>query len=112
LAAQTPPPGQPPTPTPQPPATMMSADKSPMVTVVGCVQKETDVLKKSATGGAGMGDEFVLTNSKLNPPPMSVKPETSAEPAGTSGSTAGYDKVYRVTGDKESELKSLVGKRV
>jgi len=116
LSAQTPaqPPAQPPSPT----AAAQAAD-SPIVTVIGCVQKETAVIKGNAAGAEpGMGDEFVLTNSKLSPgapstaePPSPTDPK-SADPVGTSGSASNFGKVYRVTGDKETDLKSLVGQRV
>ena len=80
------------------------------IVVAGCVQKETTVLKrdpaKGEVGDAGMGDEFVLTNSLLNPTPDA--PPT----VGTSGSVGNFGKVYRVTGDKEAELKVSVGQRV
>jgi hypothetical protein len=85
------------------------------ITVAGCVQKETDVLKRpAAAGDVGMSDEFVLTQSALNPPAAAAEPAAAPkpdEPAGTSGTT-GPGKVFRVTGDKESELKNYVGQRV
>jgi len=85
------------------------------ITVAGCVQKETDVLKRpAAAGNVGMGDEFVLTMAVLNPPAAAAEPAAPAkpdEPAGTSGTTA-PGKVFRVTGDKENELKNYVGQRV
>ena len=51
----------------QAPQTTPSGDQkaaaaSPAVTVVGCVQKESDVLKHNPmVSSTGMGDEFVLT---------------------------------------------------
>jgi hypothetical protein len=95
----------------QKPAT---ADQKDVVKVVGCVQKESDVLKRGAMAtSAGMGDEYVLTESKLNPssttePAPAAKPE---EPTGTSGSDK-LGKVFRLTGDKEKDLKEYVGQRV
>ena len=84
-------------------------EQTPIV-VAGCVQKETTVLKRDPAqgevGAAGMGDEFVLTNSQLNPTP-DVPPA-----AGASGSVGNFGKVYRVTGEKEAELKASVGQRV
>src|SRR6188508_292991 len=74
------------------------------ITVAGCVQAEKSVLKRTAAvGDVGMGDEFVVTNVKLNPEAQPAEPAAEA-PVGTSGSAA-FGKVYRVTGDKESELK-------
>jgi hypothetical protein len=79
------------------------------ITVAGCVQNETAVLKRSAVAGdAGMSDEFVLIQAQLNPKP---KPAADA-PAGTSGPPGSFGKVYRMTGDKEKELKALAGQRV
>jgi hypothetical protein len=102
-----------------PAAGAQSAD-SPVVTVIGCVQKETSVLKRNAAAAVepGMGDEFVLTNSELSTgapsmdqPPSPTEPP-AADPVGTSGSASNFGKVYRVTGDKENDLKAYVGQRV
>jgi hypothetical protein len=104
--------------TPSSPATDQKG-VSPAITVTGCVQKESAVLKRNpAAGSIGMGDEFVLTNSAITPAPGSneaPKPDVQApppEPTGTSGSANNFGIVYRLTGDKESELKSYVGQRV
>ena len=102
-------------------AALLSAQTQPpqpsqTVTVSGCIQKETDVIKSQAAGNLGMGDEFVLTHSELRvgaEAPKTKEPEATASPAptGTPGdSDAG--KVYRVTGDKEKDLKSYVGQKV
>jgi hypothetical protein len=103
---------------PSPAAGAQSAD-SPVVTVIGCVLKENAVLKKGpAAGDVGMGDEFVLTNSKLSPGDKSTDPAPPAatppagDPVGTSGSASNFGKVYRVTGDKEKDLQTYVGQRV
>lgn len=104
----------------QPPAAadQHQATPSEAITVAGCVQQESAVLKRNpAAGNIGMGDEFVLTNSVkgsaagANDVP---KPDVSepAAPIGTSGSAGNFGTVYRLTGDKESELKGYVGKRV
>jgi hypothetical protein len=106
------------------PATDEQQSGAQAFTVTGCVQKEAAVLKRSAVAGnVGMSDEFVLTNALLKKsdavsdkaktetePPSAETP--SAEPVGTSGSASNFGKVYRVTGDKESELKTYVGQRV
>jgi len=107
-------------PPPASPAAGAQSADSPVVTVIGCVQKETAVLKGNAATAAepGMGDEFVLTNSKLSTgAPAMDQPSTPTEPppadrVGTSGSASNFGKVYRVTGDKETDLKALVGQRV
>jgi len=92
------------------------------ITVAGCVQKETSVLKSKmpAAGAAaevGMSDEFVLTNALLNPKTSSLEPKPDVEPppdapVGTSGSPGNFGKVYRATGAKENDLKAFVGQRV
>lgn len=97
---------------PPAPAADAQAAESQVVTVTGCVQKETSVLKGNAAAAVepGMGDEFVLTNSKLSTgAPSMAQPPAPAEP---SGSASNFGKVYRVTGDKESDLKAFVGQRV
>jgi hypothetical protein len=81
------------------------AAPSSAVTIAGCVQKESAVLKRSAAAGdMGMGDEFVLVQAALNPPstPTDETPTASGP----------FGKVYRATGDKEAELKAYVGQRV
>jgi hypothetical protein len=91
---------------------------SPAITITGCVQNESAVLKRNPiAAGVGMGDEFVLTNAAVTPAPGSneaPKPDVQAPPAptGTSGSSAGFGQVYRVTGDKENDLKPYLGQRV
>lgn len=101
------------------PAAKAEPAGSPTVTVIGCVQKENSILKDKPVGGdLGMRDEFVLTNSKLSTgapstdqaAPAAEPPAT--DPVGTSGSASNFGKVYRLTGDKESDLKALVGQRV
>src|SRR5260221_3304500 len=93
-------------------ATSKAADQTSTaatVTVAGCVQSELSVLRRDpAAGDAGMSDEFVLIQAQLNPNP---KPAAAA-PAGTSGPPGSFGKVYRMTGDKEKELKALAGQRV
>ena len=87
------------------------------VTFSGCVQKESSVIKRNpVAGNVGMDDEFVLTNSipTLSADAAAPKPDAAkpAEPTGTSGSVGNFGIVYRLTGDKEKELKSFVGQRV
>jgi hypothetical protein len=87
------------------------------ITVTGCVQRETAVLKRNpVVADVGMSDEFVLTHARLNigtsPSDEPRTEQPSAEPAGTSGAASNVGKVYRVTGDKENELKPYVGQRV
>jgi hypothetical protein len=93
------------------------------ITVSGCVLKESSVLKPGALGtatmGAGMGDEYVLTQARLNDSATATEqPEAGAatkepnEPVGTSGTESSFGKVYRLTGDKEGDLKNYLGQRV
>ena len=105
--------------TAQQPAT--AADQKPSgdaqaVTVIGCVQPETAVMKRTpVAGNVGMGDEYVVTFARLNPGAGTDTPKpdvpTPAEPTGTAGST-GFGKVYRLTGDQEKDLKGYVSQRV
>ena len=104
----------------QPPAAadQHQATPSETITVAGCVQKESTVLKRNPIAGSiGMDDEFVLTNAAKGSAPGAndaPKPDVSEPPApvGTSGSAGNFGTVYRLTGDKEGELKGYVGQRV
>jgi len=89
--------------------------QAPTINVTGCVQKESSVLKRTPIAGdVGMGDEFVITNVKPAAAPGAdePKPDVTPEPTGTSGSAGNFGMVYRLTGDKEKDLKSFVGQRV
>jgi len=89
--------------------------QSPAVTVSGCVQKESLVLKRTpVAANVGMDDEFVLTFAKQGPAAASepAPDEPKPEATGTSGSAGNFGTVYRLTGDKEKDLKSYVGQRV
>jgi hypothetical protein len=96
----------------------LAQSPSPVITVAGCVQKESNVLKRNpVAANVGMDDEFVLTNAAIGETPGSSEaPKPDVQPpaaaVGTSGSPGNFGKVYRVTGDKEAELKSYVGQRV
>ena len=101
--------------TPAPTANQKAASDSPAVTLSGCVQNESAVLQRNpAAGNLGMGDEFVLTFAAVNPAAgETAKPEVQPSPAGgTPGAPGNFGKVYRMTGDKEKELKNYVGQRV
>jgi hypothetical protein len=88
------------------------------ITVIGCVQREVDVLRTSP-GNLGLANEYVLARS-------SIKPDASGSSGGSAGSgtrsgTRGRDavaasgpfgRVYRLTGDKERDLKAQIGKEV
>jgi len=126
VSAQAPAQQSAPSPTQQPTATsdqQKDATSPQSITLSGCVLKESSVLKRGAVGtatmGAGMGDEFVLTQAKLSDATTATeKPETEPapaqpnEPVGTSGVGNNFGKVYRLTGDKENDLKNYIGQRV
>jgi hypothetical protein len=87
------------------------------ITVTGCVNKETSILIRvtplpGELGQAGMTDEFVVTLARVTAAPSrpDVPEPAPAEPAATSGGNLG--KVYRITGDKESQLAPYIGQRV
>jgi hypothetical protein len=98
------------------------ATTSHPITVTGCILNESSVLKRGAVGtatiGAGSGDQFVLIQARVEGSPTATeKPEAEAtakpnEPVGTSGTDVDFGKVYRLTGNQESDLKNYVGKRV
>lgn len=99
-------------------ADQQRATPSETVTIAGCVQKESAVLKRNpVAGNIGMDDEFVLTHAAKGSAPGAndaPKPDVSEPPApvGTSGMAGNFGTVYRLTGDKEHELKGYVGQRV
>jgi hypothetical protein len=86
------------------------------VTLVGCVQSESDYRRANNLGkggavgtGVGVGDEFVLI--------MAAKMDPAAAPpagaTGTSGTTApAGTEAYELSGDKEDDVKPFLGKRV
>jgi hypothetical protein len=91
------------TPTP----TRSAAD---VITVIGCVQRESDYRSQTADGkggiagtGVGAGNEVVLRSLRT------VSNET-LKPTATSGIAA--DEVYSVTGNLESEMVRAVGRQV
>jgi hypothetical protein len=99
----------------QQPATPAMAQAQNAVTIVACVQKESDVLKPrmSMPATPGSGDEFVLTNSAMKSDTPAEAATAAAAPAQPSMATANsFGKVYRATGDREKELKQYVGQRV
>jgi hypothetical protein len=88
-----------------------SSQGAAMVKVVGCVQKERDVLE---TRGVGVGDEFVLTDVSQAEAAASGQKSSSSQP-GTANMAAGDQpsgRMYTLTGDREDDMKSMVGKRV
>jgi hypothetical protein len=99
------------------PGAEQSAKASPPMTIAGCVQSESSVLKRNpVVGNVGMDDEFVLTFATVNPAPGAndaPKPDAAPpQPAGTSGGPGNFGHVYRLTGALEKDLKSYAGQRV
>jgi hypothetical protein len=103
------------------PSSSPAAEQVPAATtivVAGCVQNESSVLTRHpAVGEVGMRDEFVLTHVTLNPRPSADRSKDVTEPpaetpVGTSGAAGSVGKVYRVTGDREKELKVYLGQRI
>lgn len=81
-----------------------------IITVVGCVQRETDYRTQVADGkggtagtGLGVGNEFVLRGVRT------VSTET-LKPTGRPSGT--FEDVYSVTGTMESELAKAIGRQV
>jgi hypothetical protein len=81
-----------------------------IITVVGCVQREAEYRTQVADGkggtagtGLGAGNEFVLRGVRT------VSTET-LKPTGRPAT--GYEDVYSVTGNIESELAKAVGRQV
>src|SRR5262249_17827786 len=72
-----------------------AADQKDSIKVSGCIQKETDVLKRSAAAtNMGMSDEYVLTEAKMTPSSTTApEPAATPEPTGTSGTDAKFGKV-------------------
>ena len=85
-------------------------DASDIITVVGCVQKETDYRSKIADGrggtagtGLGAANEYVLRSVR------SVSAETLKPTRARSGPG---ENVYSVTGNMERELERAIGKQI
>jgi hypothetical protein len=99
----------------QPPAaTAPQESPAEQVTLVGCVQSEEDYRKAHNLGkggavgtGVGAGNEFVLISAMKMP-----AAGATAGTTGTAGAMAPGTDAFELSGDKESELKAFVGKRV
>ncbi len=89
-------------------------EKEVVVSIVGCVELESDFRKRTGdrrggtlTSGAGTGNEFVLTYAK-SVPTTGIKTDETYAPVGTTG----LEEVYTVTGNREDALKREVGRQV
>ena len=83
------------------------------VTLVGCVQRESEYRKTNDSGrggpaatGLGLGNEFVLVNAMKTTAGGSAS-TSAADCSAASGGTA-----YELTGNRERELAKYVGRRV
>ena len=86
------------------------------VTVIGCVQKESDYRRAQDAGrggvagtGIGAGNEFVLTDVTASPATSEPRPGEPPSPTGTSGAKL---PAYELTGPNEGEVAPHVGRRV
>ena len=104
---QPPPQGAPQTPPQTPPgAAAPTTQAEQQITIVGCVQKESDYRQAQNKGrggpagtGVSTGDEFVLTNASMATQGL----KSEAAPA---------DSAFELTGANEEKVKDFVGKRV
>ena len=87
-----------------------------MVTVAGCIQSEADYRKARNLGrggtagtGVGVGNEFVLINTKLTSAGASPAAGAAATGATDTGAAA---QDYKLTGANEGKASQFVGKRV
>jgi hypothetical protein len=79
------------------------------ITLVGCIQRESDYRREHSSGrggvaatGAGLGNEFVLVNAS----------EPGAAGSSADCSSTGAGEAYELTGSQEGKLRSFVGRRV
>lgn len=117
------------------------AQTQQQITLVGCIQRESDYRQAHEGGrggamgtGVGAGNEFVLVDASMGAEKTTAAGTgaatgaptgTTAGTAGTTGTTAGAattpspgmtmmsgGKAYALTGDRERELEKYVGQRV
>jgi hypothetical protein len=87
------------------------------VTLVGCVQREVDVLRTSP-GNLGLANEFILVRTSVKPDSATGKAAAAA--TGTAGratedaaaASGPYGRIYRLSGDQEAQLKDHVAEQV
>ena len=86
------------------------------VTLIGCIQKESDYRDKMDAGkggvagtGVGAGNEFVLINASMAG--AAAKPGAADTPTGTSGTTEAAA-AYQLTGSGEGQAEKFAGRRV
>jgi hypothetical protein len=105
----------------QTPRATAGEQKAGQVTVVGCIQSESEYRKAQDAGkggvagsGVGAGNEFVLINASTSTGAgASGTAGTSGTAAGSATSTAGSaGAAYELTGSGEGQAAKFVGKRV
>ena len=87
-----------------------------MVTVAGCIQSEADYRKERNLGrggsggtGVGVGNEFVLIDTKMA---SAGAPPAGGAATGATGTTGAAAQDYKLTGANEGKASQFVGKRV
>ena len=92
-----------------PAATGKSSTSDEQVTIVGCIQRETDYRKAQDKGrggvaGTGLGrdNEYVLINAR----------RSEAAPGALDFTSSSSAEAYELTGNRESDLKGFVGRAV
>jgi len=114
---QVPPSGQQQRPTTSQPASpaATTTDRASMTTLVGCLVREQDVPGHSPNVAerAGVLEDYILTSVSAGSAAGAVGTSGSATPGaiGTAGS-ASMGSMYKIEGISDTQLKSLVGKRV
>ena len=93
------------------------------VTLIGCIQKESDYRDKMDAGrggvagtGIGTGNEFVLINASMAGAAAAAGKPGAADaagstPTGTAGTTAS-GAAYELTGSGEGQAEKFIGRRV
>ena len=110
-------PAQPRTQTTTPAPRQTGTDRADQaVTVVGCIQSEADYRKERNLGrggsggtGVGVGNEFVLIDTKMA---SAGAPPAGGAATGATGTTGAAAQDYKLTGANEGKASQFVGKRV
>ena len=96
------------------------ASTGSQVTLTGCIQREADYRRATDAGrggvlgtGAGTGNEFILANAMMGSSSagQSAANSSSSTPSAT-GTSGASGTAYELTGPREGDAASFVGKRV
>jgi hypothetical protein len=101
-------------------SSQQTSSSGQQVTVTGCIQREADYRRSTDAGrggvaatGIGTGNEFVLANAMLSPTGSSTAAATSGARTPSATGTAGTSgTAYELTGSKEGDASTFVGKHV